>query len=129
MSPVVPSVLPRIWAAVFMSLLTLSVLGCAHPLGVRVVDSRSGAPVAGARVTRYKVCGPPFLVVGPILPVEECKTDDQGFVQLKDGREFVRVEAAGFASASRGIGDEDAEAVVLLDRVGNDAQPLGGPLN
>ncbi len=125
-----PLTSPRVYATIIAALTVLVLSGCAQPLGVRVIDSSSGTPIAGARVTRLKVCCPLLWVVGPILPVEQCQTDERGLAHLKDREGSIRVEAAGFTSAHSDIGDQAAEEVaVSLERADNDAQLLRAPMN
>ncbi len=128
MPNVVRSTLPQNCAAACISLALCVLPGCAHRLGVKVIDSGSGTPIAGARVTRLKVCLPPFWVVGPVLPVEQCETDDHGLAHLRDCEGSIQVEAAGFNSAHRGLGDDVAEVVIPLERIAGEGPPPETPL-
>jgi len=122
-----PKTLPGVRAAIIAALTLFVLAGCAQPIGVRVIDSSEGTPIPGARVTRKELRRPPLWVVGPILPVEQCETDDHGLAHLKDCEGSVQVDAAGFTSAFRDLDGQREEVVISLTRKDHDARQLDTP--
>jgi hypothetical protein len=96
--------------------------GCAQPIGLRVLDSTTGAPVSNADVTRSTVLRP-YFIVGPIAPVEHSKTDAEGFARLKDREGTLEINAPGFTSKYVNMPEQTEQIVVKLVRADDGDQP------
>lgn len=95
--------------------------GCAQPIGVKIVDSATGTPIAGASITRSALLRP-YFIVSAFVPVEQCETDSDGLAQIKDRDGSLQVKAPGYAPKDKSLVHEGVQVVIELDRVDDGGQ-------